>query len=128
MSERNVEARQKLLPAVVAALLLPFAGPSSSTEELRDDQKGLVVVEESAIGVLQPPAGVPAGAVELQAGEQYASGTRVRSSADGLSFVIPEEWLGGLPPASAAVVLGPNPRPGLGLAITRAAARGHGLE
>lgn len=128
MSERNVEARQKLLPAVVAALLLPFAVPSSSTEELRDDQKGLVVVEESAIGVLQPPAGVPAGAVELQAGEQYASGTRVRSSADGLSFVIPEEWLGGLPPDSAAVVLGSNTRPGLGMIIMRSATSWQEIE
>ena len=120
MSERNVEARQKLLPAVVAALLLPLAAPSS-TEELRDDQKGLVVVEDSPPGVLQPPAGVPTAAVELQPGEQYASGTRVRSSADGLSFVIPEEWLGGLPPDSAAVVLGSNTRPGLGMIIMRSA-------
>lgn len=34
---------------------------------------------------------LPVGAVELQTGQQYAAGTRVDSSADGVSFVIPEE-------------------------------------
>jgi hypothetical protein len=106
-----------LLATIVAVLLL--AAVPSSTEELPDDQKGLVVVTDPSPGAIPPGAGLPTSAVELQIGQQYASGTRVRSSADGLSFVIPEEWLGGLPPDAAAVVLGSNTRPGLGMIIMR---------
>jgi hypothetical protein len=106
-----------LLSTVVAVLLL--AAVPSSAEELPDDQKGLVVVTDPPPEGILPDAGLPTGAVELQIGQQYASGTRVRSSADGLSFVIPEEWLGGLPPDAPAVVLGSNTRPGLGMIIMR---------
>jgi hypothetical protein len=65
---------------------------------------------------------VPAGGVELQAGQQYPGGTRIESPADGISFVIPEEWLGGLPPDAVAFVLGSNTRQGIGMVIMSSSA------
>jgi hypothetical protein len=120
MSERKVSVRVMLLPFAVAAWLLLLA-MESSPEEFSDEQKGLVVVEDPAPDVTQPPDIPGAAAMELQIGQQYASGDRIQSSTDGVSFVIPEEWIGGLPPDAAAIVLGSNTRPGLGMVIMRAA-------
>jgi hypothetical protein len=71
---------------------------------------------------------VPAGAVELQPGEQYPSGTRIDSVADGVSFEIPDEWLGGLPPDAMAFVMGSNTRKGMGMAIMSPAASWQEIE
>lgn len=64
---------------------------------------------------------LPAGAADLQVGQQYTAGTRVESVGDGVSFVVPEEWLGGLPPDAAAFMLGSNTRHGMGMVIMRPA-------
>lgn len=72
--------------------------------------------------------GLPAGAAELAVGQQYSAGTRVVSAADGVSFVIPEEWLGGLPPDAAAFMLGSHTRPGLGMVLMRATATWEEIE
>ncbi|MCB0295444.1 MAG: hypothetical protein KDG51_09445, partial [Calditrichaeota bacterium] len=40
----------------------------------------------------------------------------------GVSFVIPQDWLGGLRPNQAAFMLGSNTKPGIGLVIMRASA------
>jgi hypothetical protein len=69
-----------------------------------------------------------AGAAEIQVGQQYAAGTRVSSPSDGVSFVIPDEWLGGLPPDAAAFVLGSHTRAGIGLVIMRAASSWEEIE
>lgn len=63
-----------------------------------------------------------AGAAELEVGRQYAPGTRIEASAEGVAFTVPDEWLGGLPPGSAAFLFGSNTRAGLGLVMIRAAA------
>lgn len=77
------------------------------------------------------PAGNPApalpptperGAATLTPGQQYNAGTRVQSTGDGVSFVIPRDWLGGLRPNQAAFMLGSNTKPGIGLVIMRASA------
>ncbi len=57
----------------------------------------------------------PLSAVEVQAGEEYTGGTRIRIGAAGVSFVIPRDWSGGLPPDSAVFILGPLGKPGFGL-------------
>ena len=57
--------------------------------------------------------------VELRAGQQYSAGTRVRASNLGLSFVIPEEWSGGIPQGSQAVVLGSSTRAGMVLILSQ---------
>ena len=94
----------------------------------RDDEKGLVIVENPAPGEGQPAQAEQAPSIALQTGKQYAGGTRVESSADGVSFVIPEEWLGGLPPDAAAFILGSNTRQGLGMIIMRPATSWQEIE
>lgn len=63
---------------------------------------------------------LPLQASELEPGREYAGGTRVESAADGVSFAIPGEWLGGLPRGAAAFVLGSHTHPGVGMIIMRA--------
>lgn len=122
-----------LLPLAIAALLA-VACDSRSDERARDaatDPRGLIPVDDAAPAATAPagppPVAAPirdnraAGGVPLEAGRQYGAGTRVESSADGVSFVVPDEWLGGLPPGSAAFMFGSNTRAGLGLAIMRQA-------
>jgi hypothetical protein len=89
----------------------------------QDDHKGLVKIESEGAGEARTEA-----AVELQTGQQYTSGTRVESVADGVSFVIPAEWLGGLPPDAAAFMLGSNTRHGLGMVIMRSATSWQEIE
>jgi hypothetical protein len=50
---------------------------------------------------------------EVQAGVQYDPGTRVGMTALGLSFELPDGWIGGLPPGGEAFVLGSNTQPGM---------------
>jgi hypothetical protein len=72
--------------------------------------------------------GVHAWAAELQVGQQYTSGQRVASVSDGVSFIIPDEWLGGLPPDAAAFLLGSHTRAGVGMVIMRAATTWQEIE
>lgn len=127
-------AHRLALLAAGAALLSQVAW-SSPPEELvtqltapPDDEKGLVIVENPAPGEGQPAQVEQAPSTELQTGQQYAGGTRVESSADGVSFAIPEEWLGGLPPDAAAFILGSNTRHGLGMIIMRPATSWQEIE
>ena len=97
---------------------------SRQPAESREELKGLVTVEDDeASGTRQV-----ARAMELQIGRQYTGGTRVESVTDGVSFVIPEEWLGGMPPDAAAFVLGSNTRQGLGMVIMRPATNWQEIE
>ena len=139
-----------LLPMTVAALLAA-ACDSRSDEPVGDaardvsrdsarDPKGLILVEDAAPGEAAPAASGPAvapppspgrgpsGGVPLEAGRQYAAGTRVESGSDGTSFVVPEEWQGGLPPGSAAFMFASSTRAGLGLAIMRPATSWQEIE
>lgn len=132
------------LHAVLVALLLPAAW-ACSREAPVQDTKGLVLVEEdgaavgSSAGNAAPTPTAPAPAVPssrqaapagtpLEAGRQYGAGTRVESGADGISFVVPDEWLGGLPPGSAAFMFGSNTRAGVGLVVMRAATSWQEIE
>ncbi|HLT91833.1 MAG TPA: hypothetical protein VKZ85_12910 [Woeseiaceae bacterium] len=125
-----------LLPAALAASLLAVACDSRS-DEPADIQKGLVPVDDAAPAASVPAPGPalgvaapapPAAGVPLETGRQYAAGTRVESTADGVSFVVPDEWLGGLPPGAAAFMFGSNTRAGLGLAIMRGATSWQEIE
>ena len=53
--------------------------------------------------------------VELESGPHYPSGTRVGSTAAGVSFVIPDGWHGAIPPGSDTLFLESPRLPGLGL-------------
>ena len=120
-----------LLTAGVASLLTPalaFPPEELVTQLTRDDEKGLIIMEDPVPGEEQPAPAKHAPSIALQTGQQYGAGTRVESSADGVSFVIPEEWLGGLPPEAAAFVLGSNTRPGLGMIIMRPATSWQEIE
>jgi hypothetical protein len=79
------------------------------------------------VAILLLGASLHAGAAELQVGQQYEGGMRVES-ADGIAFVIPKEWLGGLPPDAAAFMLGSHTRPGIGMVIMRAATSWQEIE
>lgn len=136
-----MQAKMKLCSAALAGSLL-LIGSACANEEPGDGPKGLVEVETAAPGQTVPapapgaapgsitpaPAAVAAGTVPLETGRQYAAGTRVESAADGVSFAVPGEWLGGMPPGSAAVVFGSNSRAGLGLVIMRPATSWQEIE
>ena len=134
-----MNVKTMLLPATFAALL--GVACDSLSDEPAGDPKGLVMVDDAAPGETAPtafevpaaampgaPDGAPAGGVPLEAGRQYGAGTRVESGADGLSFVVPDEWLGGLPPGSAAFMFASNTRAGLGLAVMRPATSWREIE
>jgi len=65
-----------------------------------------------------------AGAVaaELRTGESYSPGARIESRADGVSFALPAEWMGGVPAGSAWFVAGSDTQPGIGLVVMRPSA------
>lgn len=54
-------------------------------------------------------------AMPLVAGQQYQAGMRVQSQSAGVSFVLPPEWLGGMPAGKPAIILGSHTKPGVGL-------------
>lgn len=60
--------------------------------------------------------------VEAVSGQAYPGGTRVDFPDMGLSFVVPEEWLGSIPEESTAFVMGSETQPGIMLALTHQAA------
>ncbi len=141
----------KTLRLGILASSLLFIGSACAQEDAGHGPKGLVEVESAAPGQSlpgpaapattgqplpgpaaqpEPVAAAPAGGsgVPIETGRQYTAGTRVASVADGVSFVVPEEWLGGLPPGSAAFMFGSNTRAGLGLAIMRPATSWQEIE
>ena len=65
---------------------------------------------------------VPAAAVELEANQTYAGGTRVESSSVGVSFLTPDGWGGrfGQNAQGQVLLLGSNTLEGVGLAILQA--------
>ena len=60
--------------------------------------------------------------VEAVSGEAYPGGTRVEFPDMGLSFIVPEGWLGSIPEESDAFVMGSESQPGIMLALTHGAA------
>lgn len=70
-----------------------------------------------------PPAATPeSGRATLRPGQQYNGGTRIYSATDGISFLIPGDWVGALPQGQAAFMLGSNTVAGVGLLIMRSQA------
>ena len=59
--------------------------------------------------------------VEVQIGQQYPGGTRVNFPSLGVSFVVPDEWTGQVPPGAEAFVMGSQTRQGLLIATTHQA-------
>lgn len=73
-----------------------------------------------ALAVVLLGGGVPtSSADELQHNQTYAAGTRVETSSVGVSFVIPEGWVGkfGQDADNQVLILGSNTIEGMGLAI-----------
>lgn len=54
--------------------------------------------------------------VELAVGEVHNAGTRVNAKVSGVSFVVPEGWVGGVPGPGRAYYLGSESYAGLGIA------------
>lgn len=63
-------------------------------------------------GIAQPSQGVT-----IIAGQEYEPGTRVNLPTTGISFIIPRDWRGGMPPDQAVFILASHTRPGIGMAI-----------
>lgn len=63
--------------------------------------------------------GAAVAQAELKAGQQYQGGSRVQASGLGISFILPQGWLGAYKQEGeqAVVVLGSNTVEGLGLVI-----------
>ncbi len=76
-----------------------------------------VVYDAQAETKSGPDVGQETSTQDIKAGQQYGSGIRVRAPTLGASFVIPKDWLGGMPPGSQAFLLGSNTKAGLGLAV-----------
>lgn len=66
---------------------------------------------ESHNSLSEPPA------VDVQVGQEYPGGTRVRAQSVGVTFIIPKEWHGGMPEGSQAFILGSDLKPGIGLVL-----------
>ncbi|MSQ06973.1 MAG: hypothetical protein EXR54_07865 [Dehalococcoidia bacterium] len=60
--------------------------------------------------------------VEAVSGQAYPGGTRVEFLDMGLSFIVPEGWIGSIPEESDAFVMGSESQPGILLALTHGAA------
>lgn len=130
-----MKRKDRRRPAVALVLLPLLFGSACAQEGAGEGPRGLVEVEGAAPGQPAPAArpgqvasSPPGDAVPLEAGREYAPGTRVASVSDGVSFVVPEEWLGGLPAGSAAFMFGSHTRAGLGLVIMRPATSWQEIE
>lgn len=55
--------------------------------------------------------------VTIIAGQEYEPGTRVGLPTTGVSFIIPRDWRGGMPPDQAVFILASHNKPGIGMAI-----------
>jgi hypothetical protein len=55
--------------------------------------------------------------IDIKAGQKYEGGTRVRVPLHGMSFVIPQEWIGSLAQSSQFFLLESNSKPGLGIVV-----------
>jgi hypothetical protein len=51
--------------------------------------------------------------VDVQPGQEYQAGTRVNFPTLGISFDVPQHWIGGIPQGSSFFVMGSNTQPGL---------------
>ena len=111
------------LYALAACLLLACSGLPAAA----NDAKWLIEMQDESGPASPAPATQGAGAA-LEVGQQYPAGARVESASDGVSFAIPAEWLGGLPPDSAAFMLGSATRAGIGMIILRATASWEEIE
>ncbi|HEY3281360.1 MAG TPA: dockerin type I repeat-containing protein [Armatimonadota bacterium] len=67
-------------------------------------------------GGAEPPTTEPA--VDLAASTIYPSGTRVRASWAGLSFVVPTDWAGGLDTSLGSFVMASTAHPGMVALVT----------
>lgn len=61
-------------------------------------------------------AAIAASSEELETGRQYKAGSRVRAADSGVSWVVPAEWLGVMPPDTPAFLMGSETEAGLGIA------------
>jgi hypothetical protein len=81
--------------------------------------------EQRAPAGAEPDAALPAHGgepmVDVQPGQEYQSGTRVNFPALGISFDIPQQWIGGLPQGSSAFLMGSNSQPGLVVVLSHQA-------
>jgi hypothetical protein len=51
---------------------------------------------------------------DLAPGTQYEPKTRIRAAASGVSWVLPDAWLGGIPQGQSLFLMGSNTEPGVG--------------
>jgi hypothetical protein len=61
--------------------------------------------------------------VDVRIGQQYSGGTRVNFPSIGVSFVVPDEWIGQIPPGAEAFVMGSHIRQGLIIAMSHRASQ-----
>ena len=61
--------------------------------------------------------------VDVQIGQQYSGGTRVNFPSLGVSFVVPDDWTGQIPPGAEAFVMGSHIRQGLVIAVSHQASQ-----
>lgn len=59
----------------------------------------------------------PSQSVTIIAGQEYEPGTRVGLPTTGVSFIIPRDWRGGMPPDQAVFILASHNKPGIGMVI-----------
>lgn len=75
-------------------------------------------LRSSAVALLLLAATV-AQAADLTPGREYGPGSRIESPADGVSFSLPGNWMGGLPVGSPIFYVGSRTEAGAGLILMR---------
>jgi len=101
-------AAQSPAPAKAAAPAAPSspAKPAATTEAPSTPPPPVKPLKES-------------GSAQLSASQRYQAGTRVKDPDSGVSFVIPQDWFGGVPANSEGFVMGSNTIAGVGLVYLR---------
>ena len=54
-------------------------------------------------------------------GKEYGAGTRVQNAYRGVSFIIPRDWKGAMPPDQSVFLMSSKVKPGMGIAIFQSA-------
>lgn len=77
--------------------------------------------EEAAPAGMEVRPGEQQAGMEIRPGIPYQAGVRVLDRAAGVSFQLPDEWLGQRPAGTEEFLIGSNSRAGIGVVVTPAA-------
>lgn len=97
---------QSVSPLALLAFVVLSVLVGEATSAARISQVGLHGAPASARGTTS---------LDVEPGQYYRGGIRVQLPSEGLSFVIPQEWVGIMPPGSRSFFLSSHKKSGIGI-------------